>query len=52
MELAYVPYAPNHAEALILEGRNILACQMSYLKAFLPKHSRVWDTIAEREAHK
>jgi hypothetical protein len=48
MELAYVPYAPNHAEALILEGRNILACQMAYLQAFLPKHSRVWDTIAER----
>lgn len=43
MELLYVPYAPNQAEALILENRNVLACQMSYLKSFLPEHSRVWD---------
>jgi 5-methylcytosine-specific restriction endonuclease McrA len=47
MELLYVPYAPNRAEALILENRNVLACQMSYLKSFLPKHSRVWARLNE-----
>jgi hypothetical protein len=41
MKLLYVPYAPNLAEALILSGRNILACQMEYLLAFIPKDSRV-----------
>lgn len=41
MKLIYVPYAPNQAENLILEGRNILACQMSYLLSFVPEHSRV-----------
>lgn len=45
MELLYVPYAPNLAEALILEKRNILACQMEYLKSFLPEHSRVWTRL-------
>ena len=45
MELIYVPYAPNSAEALLLASRNILACQMEYLKAFLPKHSRVLERI-------
>ena len=43
MQLVYVPYAPNLAESLILEERNILACQMEYLKQFLPVHSRVLD---------
>ena len=47
MKLLYVPYAPNRAEALILENRNVLACQMEYLKSFLPPHSRVWDTLRE-----
>lgn len=41
MELLYVPYAPNHFENLILQQRNILADQMEYLMAGLPKHSRV-----------
>lgn len=45
MKLLYVPYTPNRAEALILENRNVLACQMEYLKAFLPEHSRVWDDL-------
>ena len=51
MTLLYVPYAPNLAEALILEGRNILACQMSYLATFLPKHSRVWDDPKMQAIH-
>lgn len=45
MKLLYVPYTPNRAEALILENRNVLACQMEYLKSFLPEHSRVWEDL-------
>lgn len=41
MELLYVPYAPNRAEVLILENRNVLACQMEYLKSFIPQNSRI-----------
>lgn len=43
MQILYMPYAPNWAESLILENRNVLACQMSYLLAFIPEHSRVRD---------
>lgn len=48
MQLLYVPYTPNRAEALILENRNVLACQMQYLLSFLPTHSRV---LEELKAH-
>ena len=41
MELLYVPYAPNHYENMILQQRNILADQMEYLLAGVPKHSRI-----------
>jgi hypothetical protein len=45
MKLIYVPYAPNLAESLILESRNILACQMEYLRSFLPENSRVLERL-------
>jgi len=41
MELLYIPYTPNHYERLILENRHILADQMEYLLAGVPKHSRL-----------
>jgi len=41
MELLYVPYVPDRAEALILSNRNILADQMEFLVSHLPKHSRM-----------
>lgn len=41
LELLYVPYIPNFAEKLILGNRNILSDQMEFLKAKLPKHSRI-----------
>jgi 5-methylcytosine-specific restriction endonuclease McrA len=41
MELVYVPYVPCHYENLILQSRTILADQMEYLMAGLPKNSRV-----------
>jgi len=45
MELIYVPYQPNHYENLILQNRRILADQMEYLLAGVPKHSRIWGEI-------
>lgn len=41
MKLLYVPYVPNMHEGLILEGRRILADQMNFLMAGIPKHSRL-----------
>jgi hypothetical protein len=42
MKLMYVPYAPNLFEKMILTNRNILADQMDFLKARVPKTSRVF----------
>lgn len=41
MQLQYVPYVPSHVEKLILQNRKILADQMTFLAAMLPKHSRL-----------
>lgn len=47
LELLYVPYVPDKAEGLILQNRNILADQMSFLSDFLPKHSRVRQLVSK-----
>lgn len=39
-ELLYVPYVPDRAEHLLLANRSILADQMEFLLAYIPKHSR------------
>ena len=41
MELYYVPYTPNRAEWLILQNRKILADQMDFLIAKVPRESRL-----------
>lgn len=41
MPLLYVPYIPNRAEYLILQNRRILADQMDFLIARVPKESRL-----------
>ncbi len=41
MELLYLPYVPNHFENMILQNRNIIADQMTYLMSGVPKHSRI-----------
>lgn len=41
MQLLFTPYIPSHEEKLILQNRKILTCQMDFLVAMLPKHSRV-----------
>ena len=45
MELLYIPYIPNHFEHMILQNRSILADQMHYLLAGVPKHSRILRSI-------
>ena len=41
MPLLYVPYTPNQHEHFILRNRRILADQMEYLLAGVPKNSRL-----------
>ena len=41
MRLLAVPYAPNRAEGLILENRNILGDQMDFLRSHIGSTSRV-----------
>ena len=43
LELLYIPYVPCHEEKLILQNRQILACQHEFLAAFLDDNSRVKD---------
>jgi hypothetical protein len=42
MSLLYLPYIPNRYEGLILRNRKILADQMEFLMAKVPKNSRLW----------
>lgn len=42
MPLLYVPYVPTLAEKYILKQRNILADQMEFLEAQIPKTSRLF----------
>jgi hypothetical protein len=41
LRLRYAPYVPNHAEALILANRTILADQMALLLKSVPRVSRL-----------
>ena len=41
MSLLYLPYVPNLHEDMILRGRRILADQMEFLLANVPKNSRL-----------
>lgn len=50
MPLLFVPYVPNRHEAFILSNRRILADQMSFLLAGVPRHSRLWAAEAARVA--
>lgn len=50
MELRFLPYEPVHHENLFLQNRNILADQMEYLMAGIPKHSRILSQVEEINA--
>ena len=41
MELAYLPYAPERHEWLIMKNRRILGDQMDFLMTRVPEHSRL-----------
>ncbi len=41
MSLMYLPYTPSLHEDMILRGRRILADQMEFLLASVPRHSRL-----------
>ncbi|MNR71697.1 HNH endonuclease [compost metagenome] len=41
MSLLYLPYRPSRFEYLILANHRVLACQMDWLMARVPKHSRL-----------
>jgi 5-methylcytosine-specific restriction endonuclease McrA len=41
MSLLYLPYVPNLHEDMILRGRRIVADQMEFLLACVPRHSRL-----------
>jgi 5-methylcytosine-specific restriction endonuclease McrA len=41
MSLLYLPYVPSLHEDMILRGRRILANQMDFLLASVPRHSRL-----------
>ena len=43
MGLLYTPYQPSLYEDMILKGRHILADQMDFLAANLPKNSRLLE---------
>ena len=39
MELLAIPFTPNHAEYVFLQGRRILSDQMAFLRAHFPRSS-------------
>jgi len=43
MPLLYVPHVPNLHEGFILRNRRILADQMEFLMAGVPRHSRLHE---------
>jgi 5-methylcytosine-specific restriction endonuclease McrA len=45
MQLLYAPYVPSRAEHLILANRNVLYDQMEFLLSFIPKDSRIRETV-------
>ncbi len=40
-DLLFLPYIPDRCEHLILANRKILADQLEFISAHLPKHSRL-----------
>lgn len=48
MELLYIPYTPSYHEHLILQNRKILQDQMLYLLKGVPKHSRMYKEMEQK----
>lgn len=45
MELLAIPFKPTHAEYIYLQGRNVLADQMEFLRAHFPRSSPLHDRL-------
>lgn len=48
MQLLAIPFVPNHAEYIYLQGRRILADQMAFLLAHFPRSSPLHQRIQQR----
>ncbi|MFO1434376.1 MAG: HNH endonuclease [Candidatus Competibacteraceae bacterium] len=46
MQLLAIPFTPNHAEYIYLQGRRILTDQMEFLRAHFPRSSPLRDRLA------
>jgi 5-methylcytosine-specific restriction endonuclease McrA len=47
MELLAIPFTPTHAEYIFLQGRNVLADQMEFLRAHFPRSSPLHDRLQQ-----
>ncbi len=47
MQLLAIPFIPNHAEYIYLQGRRILADQMDFLRAHFPRTSPLHKRLAK-----
>lgn len=45
MQLLAIPFKPTHAEYIFLQGRNVLADQMEFLRAHFPRSSPLRDRL-------
>ena len=45
MQLLAIPFTPNHAEYVYLQGRRILADQMQFLRAHFPRSSPLHERL-------
>ncbi len=50
MELLAIPFSPTHAEYVFLQGRNVLADQMEFLRAHFPRTSPLHGRMSRRYA--
>ena len=49
MGLLAIPFAPSYAEYILLQGRNILADQMSFLLSHIPNTSPIIERLQSKE---
>jgi HNH endonuclease len=48
MQLLAIPFTPNHAEYVYLQGRRVLADQMDFLRAHFPRSSPLHQRLTRR----
>jgi hypothetical protein len=48
MQLLAIPFSPTHAEYVYLQGRNVLADQMAFLRAHFPRTSPLRERIGRQ----